>query len=310
MLNSGGFFYWLPMRYEKPALTFEEQADLLITRGLIVDRTLLINQLRSVSYYRLRGYTAPFQDENDRFRAGTTFDEIWRRYTFDRRLRLLVMDPIERIEVAVRTALAYELAHSSGPFGYTEPAHLPNLTGDRLGQFLSRLYELTQQSQEPFVLHFRRKYSDHHGYLPIWMAAEIIPFGTTLTLLRGVRKGVRARIATRFGVADDVLFSWMKSLNTVRNICAHHGRLWNRVLGMKPKIPRGRKHREWHDPTSVPNDRIYAVLTVCKYSLDLIAPQSQWPQRLESLLEEYAEIPLHHLGFVAGWKNSAIWKQY
>lgn len=99
------------MEYTKPPLTFEEQADLLLHRGLIADRGILLARLRSVSYYRLSGYTFPFRDGADTFRSGTTLDEVWARYTFDRRLRLMVMNAIERVEVCVRTELVYCLAH-------------------------------------------------------------------------------------------------------------------------------------------------------------------------------------------------------
>jgi abortive infection bacteriophage resistance protein len=109
------------MKYIKPALALEQQADQLIRRGLVGDRGILIDRLSAVNYYRLSGYLFPYRQPDDTFRPGTTLDEVWNRYTFDRRLRLLIMDPIERIEVHVRTALVYRMAHATGPFGYTEP---------------------------------------------------------------------------------------------------------------------------------------------------------------------------------------------
>lgn len=113
------------MRYAKPPRTLEEQADLLLSRGMKGDRAAMIARLAVVNYYRLSGYWHPFRNPGaDTFRPNTTFDSVWQRYAFDRRLRLLVMDAIERIEVAVRTRLAYCLAHQSGdPFAYaTNPA--------------------------------------------------------------------------------------------------------------------------------------------------------------------------------------------
>src|SRR6266508_2779501 len=99
------------MEYPKQALTFEQQADLLISRGLIADRNLLINRLRSVNYYRFSGYLYPFRNSDDTFHSGTTFEKVWRHYTFDRRLRVIVMDAIERVEVAVRTQTVYHFVH-------------------------------------------------------------------------------------------------------------------------------------------------------------------------------------------------------
>ena len=99
------------VKYTKEPLTFEQQADRLIRRGMQGDRELIVARLASVNYYRLSGYCYPFRNLDDTFRPGTTFAAVWQRYVFDRRLRLLVMDAIERIEVAVRFQLAYHHAH-------------------------------------------------------------------------------------------------------------------------------------------------------------------------------------------------------
>lgn len=78
------------MKYTKPALTFGQQADLLLRRGLAADKTALIEKLRAVNYYRLTGYLYPFRKPDDTFRPGTTLDLVWHRYVFDRQLRVLV----------------------------------------------------------------------------------------------------------------------------------------------------------------------------------------------------------------------------
>ncbi len=116
------------MKYDKGHLSFEAQADLLIQRGLIADKALLIKILENVNYYRLSGYLYPFRQPDDTFKPGTTLDRAWRHYTFDRRFRLIVMDAIERVEVSVRTRLIYELSRFNGAFGYAEPAALPQLS--------------------------------------------------------------------------------------------------------------------------------------------------------------------------------------
>ena len=81
------------MRYTKPPLTFEQQADQLLTRGLVTEREILIARLSEVNYYRLSGYWYPFRKPDaDAFEPDTTLDLIWDRYVFDRQLRVLVMD--------------------------------------------------------------------------------------------------------------------------------------------------------------------------------------------------------------------------
>jgi len=107
-----------------------------------------------------------------------------------------------------------------------------------------------------------------------------------------------------FGATDTVFQSWLIALNGVRNICAHHGRLWNRELGYKPKIPK--KDARWHDPVEVANDRVFGVLTVRTLLLTDIAPRSRWPARLRALLSECSEIPLPLMGFPEGWERCPI----
>lgn len=97
------------MRFAKPPASIDQQIDLLVQRGMDVpDRQRAAHYLRHLNYYRLRGYWLPFEsgiaDNGDhRFQAGTMFEHVLERYVFDRELRLLVMDAIERIEVSVRT---------------------------------------------------------------------------------------------------------------------------------------------------------------------------------------------------------------
>ena len=246
------------MKYAKPPLSFEQQADLLLSRGMRGDRATMIDRLAVVNYYRLSGYWYPFRNRGDNtFRANTTFEKVWQRYTFDRHLRLLVMDAVERIEVSVRTQLAYHLVHQSGdPFAYAlDPTALPGLPSDQRDRFLDDVVSETDRSKETFTEHFRTKYGDHHPFMPVWMAAEIMTFGCIPTLFRGVHPDIQKQVALLFQVHDTVLKSWLLTLNTVRNICAHHGRLWNREFGVRPKIPR--KIEAWNKP--VPGCRLAGV---------------------------------------------------
>tara|TARA_R110000744_G_scaffold369252_1_gene479401 strand:- start:27846 stop:28757 length:912 start_codon:yes stop_codon:yes gene_type:complete len=303
------------VKFNKPALTFEQQADLLISRGLGGDRDLIIDRLSMVSYYRLSGYWYTFRkpDPNspdqrlDGFQVGTEFDTIWYRYVFDRHLRLLMMDAIERIEIAVRTSLAFKHAHAHSPFAYADdPKSLVRLNShDRL-KLKNSVNGEYNRSKESFVTHFKTKYGDSHNDLPVWMAVEIMTFGSMHTMYRGSSQSIRKTIAQTFGVHENVFGTWMLTIQTVRNICAHHSRLWNREIGTKPLIPN--KLPEWNTPVQITNNRMFGVLTICKWSLDRIAPQSSWHQRFKALLAEYPNIPLVSMGFPANWEESPIWK--
>ncbi len=296
------------MRYEKGHLSFEEQADLIIYRGLIADKSLLVSRLENVNYYRLSGYLYPYRQDDNTFKSGTTLDRVWRHYTFDRRFRLVVMDAIERIEVSIRTQLICELSRINGAFGYVNPEALPKLTIEECERWTKEVKKEFTRSREIFVEHFKVKYGDIHSFLPLWMAGEIMPFGCIMTMYRGVSDNVKRNIAQHYGVPDQVLTSWLRTINVIRNICAHHGRLWNRELGVKPFIPRKSKYPQWHEPVTIPQNRIFGVLTILRYLLKTIAPQSKWENRLFALMDEYPEISRWSMGFPDNWKDSPLWK--
>jgi abortive infection bacteriophage resistance protein len=302
------------VQYTKPALSFEAQADLMLGRGMIGDREVIIRRLQAVSYYRLSGYSHPFRavcsgtpgELRHEFKPGTTFEDVWRRYVFDRRLRLIVMDALERIEVAVRALVATHHAARHGLFGYAlDPGGLPAMDDQHRARFIARYADEQIRSKDIFVGHFRRKYGDAHEYLPVWMATEIMSFGTLLTLLNGCHADVQRAVSAPFGVHHTVFASWMLMFNTVRNICAHHARLWNRDFGTKPKIPD--KIPEWRTPIVITGDRAFAALTICKWCLDRVAPQSRWPQRVRSLLHDNPGVPLRSMGFPDRWESCPIW---
>jgi len=296
------------MRYTKPPLSFEQQAELLISRGLEAKKDDLVAKLRVVNYYRLSGYWYPFRNPGtDTFKPNTTLNKIWRRYTFDRQLRLLTMDAIERVEIAIKTSIIYHHSHAHGAFGYTAPIYLPKLDSKQYSSFMDKVKEATLRSKEGFVGHFKNTYSDTHSLLPIWMAAEIMTFGMMLSMFRGVDMKLQQAIAREYNIPDKVLLSWLVAINTIRNVCAHHGRLRDRILDYTPMIPRVNKYPEWHNPVNIPQDRIFGILTILKYMMNIVAPQSGWSERFNRLLRQYQEIPIASMGMPPNWQQCPIW---
>jgi abortive infection bacteriophage resistance protein len=217
------------------------------------------------------------------------------------------MDAIERIEVAVRARIVTDHTAGYGPFGYVDSNTLPNIEVERHCRLLKQLRSEVRRSKENFVRHFCKIYGSNHHDLPLWMASELMTFGATFTLFRGVNDDIKKDIARDYGIPDRVLESWLRALNAVRNICAHHGRLWNRELGYKPMIPRASKQPQWHNPIRIENNRVFAIVMILKHMMNRIAPQSHWPQRFEQLLEHYPDIPRHPMGFKDRWQQCPIW---
>ncbi|MBP9212095.1 MAG: Abi family protein [Bacteroidetes bacterium] len=297
------------MRFDKPPLTLEQQADLLLARGLLAEREVLLRRLSTVNYYRLSTYLYPFRNADHMFRKDTTLELVWQRYSFDRRLRLIVLDAVERIEVAVRTRIAYVVAQEHGPFAYDSPLFLPEISLDTYTKWFLEIREEIDRSHEPFIHHFRLKYGEDHCIPPIWMAVEVMSFGKMLTLYRGIDRKLKKQIASHYNVSDTVFLSWLVSINHVRNICAHHGRLIGRPLNLQPKIPREQKYPDWHEPVKIQRDQLFSILTILRYILSADDQAASWSNALFELLLDSQNIPLEVIGFPANWDRSRLWIQ-
>ncbi len=299
------------MHYLKPPLTFEQQAQRLINQGLIInDAKLLADRLSTVSYYRLSAYWHPFKTADDRFVDGTTFETVWRRYTFDRHLRLLVMDAIERVEVAVlRTRMVEHFTLQHGPFGYRQLGNFRATCDQAAHRRLLQEIDLAfARSKETFVQHFRSKYTAE-PHPPLWMMVEVMTYGQLFTLFRQLQSKEQKVLAAEMDLYPPVLDSWLHTLNYVRNAVAHHARLWNRQLPIQPKMPERRHRPEFHDPASISGERMFGVLSALRYLLSRIAPQSQWPQRVTALLTDYHDIPTGPMGFPVNWTDYPLWQR-
>lgn len=324
------------MKYLKDPLTFEKQADQLIERGLCADRQTLIRRLSSVNYYRLTGYLYPYRvrDRNgnltDQFMSGTQLDTIWRRYNFDRRLRIVLLDAIERIEVSVRSQFVYHFVHAKGPFGYLSAQNLPGfkqypwwkrgwqnclslLSLKRVHisdhkQWVKKVRREKDRASEKFVKEFTKKYGDSHDYLPLWMACELMTCETTLQFIKGVDNTIVKTVAKEYAFPDAQLMSWAKAIFTLRNACAHHARIWNRSFSLKPAMPGKNKNPHWYSTPGFAQDRVGFLMTICHCWLKKVSPTTRWKQRLLDLFNEYPEIPLAEMGLPPDWRNHPLWQ--
>ncbi len=301
------------MKFTKPALTFEQQADRLLERGLMADREVLLRRLNATSYFRLSSCAWPYL-EGERYREGTTLDQVWRLYTFDHRLRTLFIDAIESIEVQVRTQLAYHFSHAHGPFAYLEPGNLPNFDEDEddFKKWRRKIQGQLKRSIDPkgaesFAVNFFRDHGDSHDLLPVWMMIELMDFGATLSFFRGVSIDIRKAIAATVGQPEEVVLSWFLGLHIIRNRCAHHARLWNWRSGTSVKHPNKRKHPEWWQPP-MPGNQMGMMLSICRYWLRRTSPGHTWDTRARALFETYPEVPVRNMGLPDGWQEHPLWK--
>lgn len=201
------------------------------------DEAKALHLLQNISYYRLSGYWYPLLTDKQQhiFKPGSIFEAAYNIYKFDSELRKLIIAELEKIEVAVRTQTAYILSSQYHAHWFEDSALFSNPV--RHAKILSKIDEEYSRSDEEFITAFKAKYSDH--FPPSWITMEIASFGTLSILYENLQPGHAKRsIAAYFGLADKVFASWLHCIVYVRNICAHHSRLWNRSLSIRPLMPR------------------------------------------------------------------------
>jgi len=293
--------------YTKQIQTFADQIKLLKQRGMtFINEVDAEAWLKRVSYYRMSGYWYSFLADKERhiFKFGTTFDQVTTLYEFDGNLRRLVMSYIERVEVAVRTQMTYILSLASGGFWFENPALFSNTTLHT--KSLQSISDEYNRSDEQFVKSFKRKYID--TFPPSWITMEITTFGTMSILYQHLKPGLPKRdVAAVFGVSDTVFASWLHTLVYVRNLCAHHSRLWNRTLGVRPLMPRRPRHQFVSLPPNGTH-HLYFVLAIIRYLLNSIDPQNTFVADLKNLLSKFPSVNPAAMGFPQGWNNEPVWK--
>lgn len=192
--------------YNKPPLTFSAQLDQLSARGLIINNVdKAFSALSQISYYRLSAYWYPFRKRDQRdsknvldiFEPNTNLEEVIKFYEFDRQLRLLVIDAIERIEVMLRTKITYHFGHQYGAFGHTNELNFhPNFAHK---EWLASITEEVERSKEEFIKHYQTKYADFPT-LPIWMLTEIMSLGALSRLYKGMANDDKGSIARELDI--------------------------------------------------------------------------------------------------------------
>lgn len=272
------------MKYNKPPLSYSEQVKCLQSRGLLVENHEEAEQfLAKVNYYRFSAYCLPFESKRHQFRDNITFNDVASLYKFDRQLRQLIDNALEVIEIYLRAKITYVLTQKSGPFIHEDISNFYDQ--DMYDLWLSRVHEETIRSKETFVVHYKTKYDDFPK-LPLWMAVEVMSFGALSKLFSNLKRHFQTDIGKEIGFHYSLLISWIHSLNFVRNVCAHHARLWNREMAISIKLP---KASSWQD---ISTKRIGSILYVLNALLKTIPSADEfsqiWQRDLEKLLNKSA----------------------
>jgi len=273
-------------KYTKPSLTYAQQVDLLISRGLVVaDHATAERYLKQISYYRFSAYCLPFEVVRHQFKPGVTFEQIIRLYEFDRRLRFLIDEALEVIEISVRAITSHEMAQKYGPFFHEERKNF--FVKFDHAAWVEKVHDEAKRSREIFIAHYKRKY-EGFPQLPIWTAVEIMSFGSISIMIDHLKREDQLILAKQFGLHTSLLMSWLHTFAYVRNICAHHARLWDRKLSivmMSPKDPL------WENVDPARVGTVLLAVNQFLYRLPIDGEiLSGWRKEIEDLFENKPEV--------------------
>ena len=298
------------MAVNKDSRTITEQIALLKTRGMLIkNEQAAALCLGYISYFRLKGYWWDMQTDkiNHVFAPNSYFEDVIARYNFDRQLRLILFDAIELIEIALRTKLIYHLSQAYGGLWYLNDSLVMDKT--KYQDYLLDLQNEFARNGENFSKDFRTKYPNENP--DAWIIFEVATFGTLSKIYGNLKPQIpqKSLIAHEFGlnsVSD--LSSWFAAISYLRNLIAHHSRLFGRDILKRPILPK-KPRNQWlkFGLTPVQEKKPFVVISTMIYLCNAINPNNEIKNKLLALLNSNPNIPIYKLGFFNNWQNEPLW---
>ena len=311
--------------YAKPPKAIQQHIEQLSSRGLRFsdsDTERAVRYLTHIGYYRLSAYFIPFEvspQDSKRthlFKSGTEFNQVLELYIFDRKLRILVMEAIERIEVSTRAnwsnaiTLNEPCSQKQDAHAYMNPSLFKNPWQHQKN--LSRVASDIADSEEQAIKHYKGTYGE--PFLPpTWVMVETLTFGGLSQWFANTKiTEVKKAVAKAIGLPTiEITESVLQSLSLVRNICAHHGRLWNRQL--VKQLPYIRKLKQYMvieqittekgEVQQQPNRKLFNYLLVINHLMNTIQPKTSWSQRFDDLIETIPKNHHQEMGMPENWQG-------
>ena len=297
------------MEYNKQTLDTPDLLALLKQRGLVItNEQEALKTLSVISYFRLACYFRPMEADKQthKFREGSTLEQVMALYEFDTALRDMVFCAIRQIEVALRTRINHHFSRNHTPFWFSQVDLA--IDGHLFADNLSSVDRELRRSKEEFIKEHFARY-DKPTFPPAWKTLETVSFGT-LSKLYGnfAEKADKKAVAEDFGLPQHkFLNSWMESLTSLRNFCAHHSRIWNRRYALKPQMPKTLAGGDWLTDFSFPPDKIYPQLCCIAYWLNSIDQKNTFVADFKALLTKYPTVDTAAMGFPRGWQQEPLW---
>lgn len=312
MCQRGGCF---SQTYNKPSKTYQEQIQLLKSRGLIItNEHQAIELLKRVNYYRLSAYFIPLQypknsTQKDIFKDHATFEDIVNLYCFDCELREFLFVYLGKLECSLRAKISYYHSYQYQPFGYLDRKNFKNIKSKSkkyqtlFDEVQGKIKQETcRASDEPYVKHIKRTYKICD--LPIWAMMETISFGTLSKLFKILHTQEKKKIMNEYGISVDtsIFENWIEQFSILRNRVAHHSRVWNHIFKIKKGFDYPNKPISSLD-SSIDRQRVFFALSI----LAFILKDSSIKSGFKALLAKYPTIPTKSMEIPQCWEVLTPW---
>lgn len=316
--RTAGESFFLYMSNQKPR-TVDEHISRLKNLGMeFNDEELAKKYLGRVSYFRMKYFWIDMIDDvSGDFKEDVCFEDVIERYEFDKSLRQILFNSIETLEVGLRTKIisVLSLATDSGLW-YLDDTLFENKEYHE--DFVLDLKYEFGRSTDPFARDYIRDHDDwdegaFDGDNPdAWMIIETATFGTMSKMYKNLKaqSPLKSAIANEFGLySSKELSSWLEALSVLRNVVAHHSRLWYRIFSKKPVNIKGHRYG-WlsNDMTENQRKRAFGVISCLLYLCNAIAPENRMKEEIKQLFFQHPKVPIYMLGFTNGWENNPLWK--
>ncbi len=300
----GCFMY----QYPKQILTTEQQVQSYVDAGMeITSREDVGKALKSVGFYRLRGYSFHLYDNSaKKYIPGTKFDDIFQLYQFDQELSALIFSMISKIEVALRVRLVEALLVHGDALILQDSSIFKEKK--MYWQNMSTIASEIARSNDVFIKH---NFDNHEGEVPVWAVVEVLSFGTLSKIIKNLKTGTGSTYSIltanyqyiskkgNFANPSQKMYtSWVQAVSVLRNMCAHNSRIYNRTIHTTPEILDADK------VTPAPaHNGLYQILLAMKY---LRSSDEEWMlfvDELDKLLQNNGSVlSLTAMNMPTDWK--------
>lgn len=303
--------------FNKESLTAEEQLNLLISRNLKVnDFNSAVKILKRVGYYHLSSYMRLFQaGDNHIFNDDVEFADLINLFNFDNDLRHITFKAIEKIEIAYRVAISNVMCKKYGSHWFTNKETFKKQIDSKTNQEIDyvqiskeiinkEIKKKDNEYAETFIANYYNKYSEPE-LPPFWMVVETFTIGSLNKLYQNINPKDKKEIIEYLGFTTDAKFirfsNWLYALSVIRNICAHHSRLFNRIFRISPS-----KHEKIEEFKVADNNRFYYIAMIINYYLVTMAQDNSFENDLQILFNQYKSVDKTKMGFPKEWGNFNI----